>query len=268
MQKLVTPHFLDFMKVFKKRIDDKLFLPKVQSHRGYCQFDKNNTAQTQIRENTLKSIQRAHELNYNMVEFDVRLTKDKKVILFHDDHFLNNNVPQKISTTFYSDIDDVLRVDLLEEVFGWYQKAKPINFKLNIEIKSKVVSGHLESATYALIKKYKMQNSILISSFNPISLAYFHAFDSEIFRSLLLSFEKEHGNNIFIKNMTLNVLAQPNALHLRQDDWNPKKFKKLLEQKIPIVLWTCNDIKPVIQFMNEGITGIISDMILPTDIAD
>ena len=113
-----------------------------------------------------------------------------------------------------------------------------------------------------------MQKYILISSFNPISLAYFNVLDKSIFRSLLLSFEKDHGNNIFIKNMTLNVLAQPNALHLRLDDWNPQKFKKLLLRNIPIILWTCNDLNSVTRYINEGITGIISDTILPADLAE
>jgi glycerophosphoryl diester phosphodiesterase len=233
------------------------FVPKLQCHRGYCQ------PEARIRENTLKAIQKSFELKYEMVEFDVRLTKDHKVILFHDDHYLDF----KISKLTLSELRKKIQIDELSDVFKWYQSvSKAKKMKLNIEIKSKVISGKLEKAVYQLIQKYKMQSNILISSFNPVSLVHFKKMDPEIFRSLLLSFEKEHGNNFFIKNMTFNFLAQPNALHLREADWAPKKFDKLLKQKVPIVLWTCNDLEKSKKYFSEGISGLISDEITPDQI--
>ena len=55
----------------------KNWLPRLQSHRGYWLGG--------LPENTLRSIQKAVELNYEMIEFDVRLTGDYHVVLFHND---------------------------------------------------------------------------------------------------------------------------------------------------------------------------------------
>ncbi len=240
---------------FQYRTDSSQYIYRLQSHRGYCQ-------DPEIRENTLAAIQQSHQLKYQMVEFDVRLTKDQHVILFHDDHYEG----RKISKLNLSELKEKIHIDLLDEVFNWYRSIDQNKFKLNIEIKSKVVNGKLEKHVFELIQKHQMQKNILISSFNPISLAHFYKMDATIFRSLLLSNEKEHGNNFFIKNMTLNFLAKPNALHLRKEDWSLQVFRKILKFNIPIVLWTCNDILNVETYFNEGITGLISDTIRPTDL--
>jgi glycerophosphoryl diester phosphodiesterase len=242
---------------FSVRKDSRHFIPLLQSHRGYCQ------PSTGLLENTLGSIKKAYELDYEMVEFDIRMTKDHKIILFHDDRLDR----LKISSLSLVELQKKIKVDELEDVFKWYKTIDTERFKLNIEIKSKLVNGRLERAVYELIHKYKMNKNILISSFNPITLAYMNSFDKNIFRSLLLSNERGYGNNFLIKNMTFNFLAQPHALHLREKDWDKKIFKKLLEKKVPIVLWTCNDINKVRNYLEDGVSGIISDQIRPEQLS-
>ena len=246
---------------FVYRSDSANYVPKIQSHRGYCQ------SQTGIRENTLAAIQKSYELNYEMVEFDVRMTKDNHVILFHDERYKN----LQISKSNLNQLRSEIHIDTLSDVFDWFQlqinKAPgKMKFKLNIEIKSKVIHNRLELQIYQLIQKFEMKKHILISSFNPISLYHFYKFDSEIFRSLLLSNETDHGNNIFIRKMIFNFMAKPNALHLRQEDLNPELLKKFIVKKIPVILWTCNDITKAKQYLSQGVSGIISDQILPHQI--
>lgn len=245
-----------FFLFFQFRQDGLEYVPKLQSHRGYCQPPLKAT------ENTLASIQKSYEFKYAMVEFDIRLTKDNKVILFHDDVVQD----LKISNLTLPEIRNRIHVDLLQDIFEWYNSEPRDHFKLNIEIKSKHLNGHLEKETYALIVKYRMQNNVLVSSFNPVSLAYFNFFDSTIFRSLLLTFEKNESNNVFIQAMALNFIARPNALHLCKEDWDRNLFQAILDRKIPIVLWTCNNVFELKNYFNEGINGIISDEITPSEI--
>lgn len=46
------------------------------AHRGFS---------AQFRENTIEAVQKAWDENADLVEVDVRLTKDKQVVLFHDE---------------------------------------------------------------------------------------------------------------------------------------------------------------------------------------
>lgn len=248
---------------FEVRSDAENYLPKLQSHRGYRNSDilLRDGSNISLRENTLASIQKAYGLGYLMVEFDVRLTKDQHVILYHDDKIAG----RFISRMNLSEIQSQQTVDLLDDVFGWYAQMKVENFKFNIEIKSRSTNGILEKHVYQMVQKFGLEKNILISSFNPISLMYFRLFDPSIFRSLLLTFSNESGNNFVIKNMMLNVFARPNALHLNHADWDCLKFKKLIERNIPIVLWTCNDFNLIDRYFAEGIVGVISDTITPSD---
>lgn len=253
MKKISKNFLLRLFAIFSVRKDAEEFAPKIQSHRGYC------LGEPKTQENTLSSIQKAYDLKFPMVEFDVQITKDQKVILFHDES-LNG---KKISRMTYKEINAMIHVDLLQDILIWYRSEMPIDFKLNIEIKSKVINGRLEKLIYQLLIKYKMKKNVLISSFNPISLAYFNALDSSIFRALLLSNEKSNKNNFLIKNMILNFMARPNSLHLRAADWDQKLFSPISKLKIPITLWTCNEFEVVDKYFKQGVSGIISDQITP-----
>lgn len=231
------------------------WLPRLQAHRGYWVEG--------LQQNSLKSIQKAFEMKYEMAEFDVRLTKDKVVVLFHDNHY--QGIP--IAKMNYEEFKLKAAVDFpdivtLEHVLSWFsqlknQKPQP-QFKLNIEIKSnKIFNAILEVETMKLIQKFGMSSWILISSFNPFSLYRFKKMDPAIYRALLVTHDKE--SNFILNKMWLNFLCVPDVLHLRRLDFELKKYAKL---EVPIVLWTVNAMTEVENFKYK-IFGVISDQITP-----
>jgi glycerophosphoryl diester phosphodiesterase len=237
--------------------DIRSWVPRLQAHRGFWIEG--------IQQNTLDSIVKAVELNYQMAEFDVRLTKDYEVVLFHDEHILN----QALSTLNFIELkqkasENNLKISTVEDVFVWFQKQMSLNknfdFKLNIEIKSKfILNNRLEKSLYKLIAQYNMQKHILISSFNPLSLFRIKKLDSQIIRALLLTEAVE--SNFLLKKMVLNFLCQPDLIHLRFEDFKKTKYFKLNE-KVPVVLWTVNDLE-FYESRKHQIHGIISDSIIP-----
>lgn len=241
---------------FKK--NDNFKFPQLQSHRGYC-LDE-------TQENTLTAVKNAYDFKYSMVEFDVQMTSDFQIILFHDSFYKVGRRKKVIARTSFSQVYQDKHVSTLEDVFNWYKKNKIQDFILNIEIKSKnLIKFRLEEEVLQLIRKHKMERNVIISSFNPFTLAYFHAKEPLIFRSMLLTLERRLQNNIFVKKGVFNFAAQPNALHLRYQDWDAQKWKHLTDNEIPIVLWTCNDVKKAKHFLSQGVVSIITDKILPTE---
>ncbi|AGH95623.1 glycerophosphodiester phosphodiesterase [Pseudobdellovibrio exovorus] len=224
----------------------KEWLPRLQAHRGYHE---------KLEENTIEAIQAAHVLGYKMCEFDVRMTLDKEVVLFHDPEILG----QAISSLNYNELRSMRAVTKLDEVLLWLRDTK--EFKLNIEIKStEVVSFQLEKKVCELVARFNLEDRVLVSSFNPVSLYKVRLFNSKIFRALLLSFEKDEKNTLLIRSGFLNYLAKPQVLHLRAEDYS-RHFRNL-GKKIPIVLWTVND--PEVYLQNKAeVHGIISDKITP-----
>lgn len=220
----------------------KNWLPRLQAHRGYWVKG--------LQQNSLKSIQKAYELKYEMAEFDVRLTKDQIVVLFHDEHYQE----QKLNQLRFSELKDI---GTLEDVFIWL-KASKANFKLNIEIKSKsIFDGRLETEVNRLIHKYEVSDSVLVSSFNPFSLCRFRKMSPQIYRALLLTHDE--GSNFILNHMWLNFLCVPDVLHLRAVDFDLQKYSKV---KVPVVLWTVNALSEI-QNYQQAIYGVISDQITP-----
>ena len=235
--------------------DLKAWLPRIQCHRGYCQ--------TGLPENTLQSIQKAVQLGFKMVEFDVRLTADSQVILFHDDTILIRGHSTAISELTLRSLKEIVNVNELEQIFAWLMKLKSPEIKLNIEIKSsEIFNSILEKKVVELIHRYQLQSQIIISSFNPLSLSRIRFLDSSIYRALLLTLEKSPKNRWYLKKMVFNFLCRPHALHLFYQDWceNEAKWEKI---KVPVVLWTYND--QTLKLNLKKVHGIITDQILPQD---
>lgn len=235
--------------------------PKIQSHRGYC--DPN------FKENTLESIQNAYHHGFEMAEFDVRLTSDNVVVLYHD-YSIDRHPIHKMT---YFELRQKINITTFESVLLWLKNTHEVStdsknrghkFFLNIEIKSKFIFDRkLEHEVLSLLRKYQQQCSVLISSFNPFSLAFFKKNQSLIPRSLLLTYNSDHGNNFIVKSQILNVFARPHFLHLDEKYWNKILFRSYLARRIPIILWTCNDIEKVKKYFTEGVYGVISDSITP-----
>lgn len=227
-------------------------MPSLQAHRGYWI----NGA----KQNTLAAIKAAADAGYEMTEFDVRLTSDEVVILFHDDSYQNRIISQMT----YSELKALTEVTTLEELFTWV--AQKNNFKLNIEIKSlEIISCKLERKICELIGKHYLENRVMISSFNPLSLIKMRFFCSEVYRALLLTFENRSGPSYVRYSYFINLICKPQMINLRYQDLSDFFIK--LSEKLPVVLWTVNDVSIYLKYKNT-IRGIISDSITPTQLKE
>ena len=235
------------------RKDLRSWLPRLQSHRGYWVKG--------LPENTLASIQEAARLGYQMVEFDVRLTSDDQVVLFHDESITS----YQIRHTPYSEFVTVVQMNTLEQIFEWAQKNSDIQIKFNIELKTaEKKDATLEKWVVALIEKYHFEGRVLVSSFNPLALMRVRKLNSKIFRALLLTLESHPFNKWYLRGMVLNFLAKPHMLNLRYVDWSNRRMQRIAK-KIPVILWTFNSVKDV-KYILTKVHGVISDEITPEQI--
>ena len=244
----------------------RTWLPRLQSHRGYWVGG--------IRENTLAAIEKAAELKYQMVEFDVRLTKDRRVVLFHDG-VIQGHV---LANMTYAEILKIEPINTLDEVCLWLSNYSDKTFKFNIELKtSAIVGGELENQVAKVVQKFALEHQVLISSFNPLALGRMRMLNGNLFRALLLTLEEHPKNRWYFRYMTFNFFAKPHVLNLRVDDWSEQKFKKI-SRLVPVVLWTYNDTdmgaeaktrKEIgAKLYSEWIHGVISDEITPERLKD
>ncbi|TDX46342.1 glycerophosphodiester phosphodiesterase [Orenia marismortui] len=123
------------------------------AHRGYVN--------AKYLENSYSAISKAIELGYDMVEIDIRETKDQRIILNHDDD-LNRvfGINKKTRDLSVKEIKTITGGDVLT-LEGCLKLCKD-EIGLLIEIKDKSYSRDFLENIYQLLKKYKMLNQVLI----------------------------------------------------------------------------------------------------------
>lgn len=192
------------------------------AHRGF---------KTQLSENTLKDFEKALAKTVG-VEFDIRLTKDKKVIIFHDKNFkriAGQNI--LVSALTY---DEILELNyfknnisknppLLVEDFG---KTLAKEFKvINVEIKEDYYSNEDFEVIHKSLKDLKTITTaeIIVSSFGKAELNFISKLENEFSKGFLVK---------KIKNINTNILDDFDYLHM--------DFKLILNKKISRLLRIIN----------------------------
>ncbi|MBS4202959.1 glycerophosphodiester phosphodiesterase [Lederbergia citrea] len=135
-------------------------------------------------ENTMDAFIAAKEYGADGIELDVHLTLDGEIAVIHDstvdrttngtgsvkDFTLSELKELKANYHYKHFFKRASRVPTLLEVFEWMAGN---NLICNIELKNNEISYEgLEEKVIALIKKFRYEKRILISSFNHYSLVY------------------------------------------------------------------------------------------------
>ena len=151
--------------------------PLVFAHRGLS---------TTHPENTMASYGAARVAGIPGIELDVHLTKDGRLLVFHDDttrRLCPDPVPEyRIEDSDYALLSSLdigswkgpsfagERMPLLDEVLGEFGKTQ----YFDIEIKSRTVGdAGLEAKLADAIRRAGMERRCLVSSFNPFALRRF-----------------------------------------------------------------------------------------------
>ena len=161
----------DFMK-------DNFLVNSTIAHRGV--FDNKK-----VPENSIKAFKTAMNNNY-VIEFDVHLTKDKKIVVFHDaelDRMTKKTGPIKELT-----LNELQKIKLLDTDYtipSLNEVLELINGKVPIliEIKYDVKGFELPRLLLDRLKTYN--GEVAIQSFDPFYVSYFRFHKNEYLRGLL-----------------------------------------------------------------------------------
>jgi len=143
-------------------------MPKIIAHRG---------ANAYAPENTIGAFKLALEQGADGIELDVMLSKDGQLVVIHDDSVDRTTdgiglVKSKTLEELKSlDAGEGQRIPTLEEVFEQFGGRLIIN----VELKNYTsIFDSLPFKVARLVKNHQLEESVIISSFNPFNLPRFH----------------------------------------------------------------------------------------------
>ncbi|MGL6104996.1 glycerophosphodiester phosphodiesterase [Romboutsia sp.] len=230
------------------------------AHRGL--FNETNP------ENSIAAFKNSIENNY-AIELDAQFTKDKEVVVFHDDNLerMTGNT-KDVSELEYMELKELKlnnsneSIPLLKDVLKVVGGKVPIL----IEIKDCKNIKELGEATYKITQNYK--GKYAVQSFNPFVLEWYKKNASEVARGQLSgTFSDEKGNlksyEIFLlKNIMLNFKSRPNFMSYELSGLPNSRVEQLRNKDIPIISWTIrnkDDLKKAYKYSDN----IIFDNMMP-----
>lgn len=186
-----------------------------------------------IKENTLEAFKGAIEDGLG-IELDVRITRDKQVVVSHD---------YNLKRVF--DVDKIIENSEYKEIKGYVPLLVDVlnlvddKIGVMIEVKSTKV-GLLEEELYKILKNYK--GRYVIVSFNPSTLRYFKKKDPTIIRGQIsYNYDKTNFNCFFklcLKKMWFNILSKPHFISYGIEGFDRKLLNKYRRRGYFIIGWT------------------------------
>ncbi len=205
-------------------------------------------------ENTLESFRKAIVLGADMVEFDVRQTKDKALVVFHDRNFADTPIEWQT----YSNIEKEAKqrgfhMPLLREVLELCHGR----IFMDIEVKD---HGY-EKKIVKELHKYADVDEYTIKSFKDKVVYSIKKYDPEIKTGLLIG---NYKNNLRRKISELFPVRRLKAC--KADFVGPYykllklNFTRRLKRKgYPIYVWTVNERADIKRLLKSNVDGIITD---------
>ncbi len=197
-----------------------------------------------IPENSLSAFENALKNNY-AIELDVQFTKDKEVVVFHDENLKRmTNDTRNIEDVNYDELKN-LRLDNTNEIIPTLEEVlELVDSKVAILIEIKDCKDYIELSekTYEILKGY--EGNYAIQSFNPFILEWYKNNASEVIRGQLSGTFTEGSESLnsfekfVLKNMLLNFKSKPNYIGYELEGIPKSKLESLRKKGVPIIVWT------------------------------
>lgn len=153
----------------------------IYAHRGL--FDNKK-----IVENTISAFKRALLDNFN-IELDIRVTKDNKIIVFHDDNIKRlTGIDRLVKDMTYNELSNVKLLNTADKIPLLKDALKLVNGRVTllIELKENFSNNTLKELNKLLLD---YNGKVLLQSFNPV-----------IIRKMALTSLKRYKMGILLTN--------------------------------------------------------------------
>jgi len=230
--------------------------PLIIGHRGACALAP---------ENTMSSFRLAYEHKADGIEFDTKLSSDGVVVIIHDqtldrttngtgkvietslENLKSLDAGTKFSPTFTGE-----KIPTLDELFNELGGKIFMNIELTNYASPR---DALVEKVVELIKKYKIEKSVMFSSFNAGNLAKAQRLIPEVSTGLL-ALKGWFGT---FSRYPFGFKVSPEYTHPYFSDAPASFINAEHERGRRVNVWTVNDPKDVRRLVHDHVDGIMGD---------
>jgi len=199
-------------------------------------------------ENSIDAFERACRAGYG-IELDVQFTKDKQLVVFHDDNALRMTGCNRLIREM--NLDEVRALRLVTDkspIPTFREVLDTVNGRVPLLVEIKTCPGirELTEATAAMLAGY--EGRYVIESFNPFCLSALRKCAPDVIRGQLVTGRKEYLKDqagfvaFALSQLLLNVIARPDFIAYNAK--SPVTVGLWLHKKLfrtPLAAWTITD---------------------------
>ena len=230
--------------------------PTIFAHRGSSAYAP---------ENTLAAFELAVEQRAEGIELDVKLSADEQVVVMHDDTVdRTTNGSGRVKSLTLPELKQLdagskfhptfaaQQIPTLDEVF----EAVGDKLIINVELTNySSPTDNLPDKVIFLVKKYSLEASIILSSFNIISLIKAR----NLLPRIPLGFLTQRGEAQATLQTQIIRFGPLLALHPAHSDITPQLIQTIHKVKSPIRPYTVNQPDVMLQLLSAGVDGFFTD---------
>lgn len=233
-----------------------LRLPRIIGHRGIMGYSS-------FPENTTQIIELAHRVGFTGVEFDVQMTKDKKLIVYHDETLdsLSDGSGFVYDCCFGDIMKHKLNYVLSEQTYhipsfsDIMKTIDKLNLFANIEIKS-----YYTDTTYNSEMVDCLMKEILSNYQHRMSRMLFSTFSPTII-DLLDDYRKKYGIHYAPIDYYPISKISPSALVYNFTYFNSHRLNYLKQLNYPLIAYNVINKSQADRIFKLGINSVIMDKI-------
>ena len=216
-------------------------------------------------ENTIPAFRKALDLGADGIELDVRLTKDEKLVVFHDrrlertstghgpvNHSTQDQVRELDAGSWYSPVFKDERPPTLDEVF----ESLPADFLINVEMKVIMKGMRLIAHRVAeTLRRHGRWDSTLVASFNPISLWELRKIEPRITRGYIWSCRHPFP----IRSRIFSPFVQADWYDPANDSYNPRLHRRFHSGGARVLAWDLDFNRDMALMVSAKLDAIVTD---------
>ena len=229
-------------------------MPLNIAHRGFS---------SRFPENTMLAFAEAEKAGCDGIELDVHLTSDGVPVVIHDEDIRRTTDGEGLVGSFtlselqafnasasWKGEHPFQKIPSMEEYFEW---VKGTNLMTNIELKNSIIDyPGLEEKVIAMIRRFGLEERILFSSFNHVSMQRCKRIAPEIPCGLLYS-------SWIVNPGTYAAGVGVECLHPKFYSLVPETMAEIRRHNIRINAWTINEEDDIRRMAGLEIDGFITN---------
>jgi glycerophosphoryl diester phosphodiesterase len=219
-------------------------------------------------ENTIPAFEKALEMNAELIELDVMLSKDGVPVLFHDrlldrkstgtgeirDYTLEELKKLDVGSWFSQEFAGE-SIPTLEEALQWATGKMALNIEIKTEAWRENLEESVEPRVIELVRQSGMQDHIIFSSFDYRILRRLKELAPDL-RMAILYEPSQSGEK---DPLTLVQELQADAFNCSATQLTEEWLGQLREAGIPVLVYTVNEPDAMKSLIEAGVSGIFSD---------